>query len=50
MGGSIEDVRPDSLDAALEVAIQTLNNVLFYCFVTMLASLALIGFLLKRCR
>ncbi len=49
MGGSFEDLRPGTpVTAALELALRTLNSVLFYCFVTNLALLAFIWFLLRR--
>ena len=49
--GSISDVTPGSaLDVALSVAAGGINDLLFYCFTTMGALLAYIGYLLKHCR
>ena len=48
MGGALDEIRPEAtVNAVLELAFRTLDSVLFYCFVSMLALLGFIGFLLK---
>jgi hypothetical protein len=49
-GGALDEIQSGTpVNTALELTLRTINNVLFYCFVTMLALLVFIGFLLKGC-
>src|SRR5277367_513757 len=49
-GGALDEIQSGTtVNTALELALRTINNVLFYCFVTMLASLVFIGYLLRVC-
>lgn len=48
-GGALDEIRPGTaVNTALDLTLRTINNVLFYCFLTMLALLVFIGFILKH--